>query len=55
VTETAGINMRLHFIPEPGRDLFFVVNHNVEDLDRDNNFHSASSDMTAKVSYTFRF
>jgi hypothetical protein len=55
VTETAGINMRLHFIPQPGRDLFFVVNHNVEDLDRDNDFHSASSDVTAKVSYTFRF
>jgi hypothetical protein len=55
VTETAGINMRLHFIPQPGRDFFFVVNHNVEDLDRDNKFHSASSDVTAKVSYTFRF
>ena len=55
VTETAGINMRLHFIPQPGRDLFFVVNHNLEDPDRDNDFHSLSSDMTAKVSYTFRF
>ena len=55
VTETAGINMRVHFIPQAGRELYFVVNHNVEDLDRDDNFHTASSDMTAKVSYTFRF
>jgi hypothetical protein len=55
VTETAGINMRLHFIPQPGRDFFFVVNHNLEDLDRDDDFHTATADLTAKVSYTFRF
>ena len=55
VTETAGINMRLHFIPQAGRELYFVVNHNAEDFDRDNEFHSLSSDITAKVSYTFRF
>jgi hypothetical protein len=55
VTETAGINMRVHFIPQAGRELYFVVNHNVEDLDRDDDFHSVSSDVTAKVSYTFRF
>jgi hypothetical protein len=55
VTETAGINMRLHFIPQAGRELYFVVNHNAEDIDRDNDFHSLSSDITAKVSYTFRF
>jgi len=55
VSETAGINMRLHWIPEAGREMFFVINHNVEDFDRDNSFHSAGSDMTVKVNYTFRF
>jgi hypothetical protein len=55
VSEVAGINMRLHWIPEAGREVFFVINHNVEDLDRDNNFHSAFSDATAKISYNFRF
>jgi hypothetical protein len=55
VSEVAGINMRLHWIPEAGREVFFVINHNVEDFDRDNNFHSSFSDATAKVSYTFRF
>jgi hypothetical protein len=55
VSEVAGINMRLHWIPEAGREVFFVINHNVEDLDRDDNFHSAFSDATAKISYTFRF
>jgi hypothetical protein len=55
VSETAGINMRLHWIPEAGRELFFVINHNAEDFDRDNKFHSTFSDVTAKVNYTFRF
>jgi hypothetical protein len=55
VSEVAGINMRLHWIPEAGREVFFVINHNVEDLDRDDSFHSSFSDATAKISYTFRF
>ncbi len=55
VTEVAGINMRLHWIPEAGREVYFVINHNVEDIDRDNRFNSAFSDATAKVNYTFRF
>lgn len=54
-SEVAGINMRLHWIPEAGREVYFVVNHNLEDIDRDNNFHSEFSDLTAKINYTFRF
>lgn len=55
VSETMGFNMRLHWIPEAGREIFFVINHKLEDFDRDNTFNSASSDVTAKVNYTFRF
>jgi hypothetical protein len=55
VSETIGVNMRLHWIPEAGREVFFVINHNLEDLDRDNTFHSATADVVAKLSYTFRF
>ena len=55
VSETMGINMRWHWIPEAGRELFFVINHNLEDIDRDNSFRSQFSDMTVKASYTFRF
>jgi hypothetical protein len=55
VTEVVGINMRLHWIPEAGREVYFVINHNVADPDRDNRFHSVFSDATAKVNYTFRF
>ena len=55
VSEVAGINMRLHWIPEAGREIYFVVNHNLEDIDRDNSFRSQFSDLTAKINYTFRF
>jgi hypothetical protein len=55
VSETMGVNMRLHWIPEAGREVFFVVNQNLEDFDLDNRFHSAVADITAKMSYTFRF
>jgi hypothetical protein len=54
-SEIAGLNIRLNWIPEAGRELFFVINHNLEDLDRDNTFHTATADVVAKVSYTFRF
>jgi hypothetical protein len=55
VSETMGVNMRLHWIPQAGREVYFVVNQNLEDFDRDNTFHSATSDITAKMNYTFRF
>lgn len=55
VSETMGINMRLHWIPEEGQEFFFVINQVLEDYDRDNRFHSALTDITAKFSYTFRY
>jgi len=55
VSETAGINSRLHWIPEAGKEAFLVLNHNVQDLDRNDSFHSKNADMTFKVGYTFRF
>ena len=55
VSEIMGVNMRLNFIPQAGREMFFVINHNLEDFDRDNSFHSATNDLVAKISYTFRF
>jgi len=55
VSETAGINSRLHWIPQAGREMFIVLNHSLEDFDRTNTFHSQAADFTAKFSYTFRF
>jgi hypothetical protein len=42
-------------VPEAGREGFFVINHNLEDFDLDNRFHSTVSEASAKFSYTFRF
>jgi hypothetical protein len=55
VSEVVGLNLRLNWIPEAGRELYFVVNHNLQDFDEDNRFHSLASDVVAKASYTFRF
>jgi hypothetical protein len=56
VSEIMGLNIRLNWIPEAGREFFFVINHNLQDIDnRDNEFHTATSDIVAKLSYTFRF
>ncbi len=55
VSELMGVNLRLHWVPEAGREGFIVINHNLEDLDLDNRFHSALSEATVKFSYTFRF
>ena len=55
VSETVGVNSRLHWIPEAGREAFIVLNHNLQDIDRNNSFHSSQADLTLKVNYTFRF
>lgn len=55
VSETIGLNSRLHWIPEAGREAFIVLNQNFEDFDLDNRFHSAQSQASLKFSYTFRF
>jgi hypothetical protein len=55
VSELMGINLRLHWVPEAGREGFIVLNHDLEDYDLDNRFHSALSDTAVRFSYTFRF
>ena len=55
ISETVGLNSRLHWIRQDGREIFLVLNHNVIDLDRDNRFHSALADLSLKINYTFRF
>lgn len=55
VSEGMGLNSRLYWIPEPGREAYLVVNWGLSDADKDNEFHSTSSDFTVKYNYTFRF
>lgn len=55
VSETVGINSRLHWMPQAGREAYLVLNHNIDDADRDGIYHSSFSELTLKYSYTFRF
>ena len=55
VSNTLGINSRLHWIPQAGREAFLVLNHNMQDIDGRRTFKSQSAELTAKINYTFRF
>ena len=55
VSELMGVNMRLHWIPEAGREAYLVLNHTLEDFDLDNRFESETVEAAIKMGYTFRF
>lgn len=57
VSERAGINMRLHWVPEAGREAYLVLNHNANrDLQHfDDRFHSEVAEIAIRYSHTFRF
>jgi hypothetical protein len=55
VSENLGLNSRLHWIPEAGREGFIVLNHSLSDTDRNDSFHSTNADLSIKFSYTWRF
>ena len=60
-SRTVGINSRIHWIPEAGRELFVVLNHNLDDptelpFERfDDDFHSPTADLTIKYRHTLRY
>jgi hypothetical protein len=55
VSDSIGINSRVHWAPQAGRNFFFVVNHNYVERVIDRKFHSTQTDVTLKFDYTFRF
>jgi hypothetical protein len=55
VSEVVGVNARLLWIPRAGQEGLFVVNHRLQDEDKDNDFRSERLDINLKLSYTFRF
>jgi hypothetical protein len=55
VTENLGLNSRLHWIPQAGREGFIVLNRNLSDADRDDSFTPVTADLAVKFSYAFRF
>jgi Carbohydrate family 9 binding domain-like/Domain of unknown function (DUF5916) len=55
VSEIAGLQSHLHYIPKAGRELVLVVNHSSQDFDLDGRFRSLSAEYGARLSYTFRY
>jgi hypothetical protein len=55
LSENIGLNSRLHWIPQAGREGFIVLNHSLVDTDRNDSFHSTTADVSVKFSYTWRF
>jgi hypothetical protein len=54
VTDQIGINSRLRWIVEPGREIVLVLNQGLL-VDRDHDLHRGLSEPRAKVSWTYRF
>lgn len=49
-----GVNSRLRYVPEAGREMILVLNHGV-DVDPLNRLQSTTNELNLKVSYTFRY
>ena len=55
VSDTVGLNSILRWIPQAGQETVLAVNTQQEDFDRDGRFRSYTSDVTLKLSHTFRW
>ncbi len=55
VSGSLGINSRLHWTPEAGRDAYLVLNHNLDEEIQGGSFHSSALETVIKFNYTFRF
>jgi hypothetical protein len=55
VSEVIGANLRLRWIPKAGQETLIVLNHRMQDRDKDNRFSSEVMDVSVRASYTFRF
>jgi hypothetical protein len=54
LSEEMGINSRLRWIPQAGREAFFVINRGFV-RDSGGSFHSKNSELVLRASYTFRY
>ncbi|MDX1516953.1 MAG: sugar-binding protein [Woeseiaceae bacterium] len=52
--DAVGVNSRLRYIPEAGREFVLVLNHNA-DVDSANRLSSTVSELNVRLSYTFRY
>jgi hypothetical protein len=50
-----GIDSRLHWVPESGRNFYVVLSHNMNRNEIDDRFSTTQTGLTMKLDYTFRF
>jgi len=55
VSNGLGLNSILRYVPRSGREIVLVLNQEYVDLLQDRNFEKTYTDMTFKITYTFRF
>jgi hypothetical protein len=55
VSEIAGFQSRVVWVPRAGQRYFLVVNHSMEDFDRDGGFRTFGGELSLRGGYTFRF
>lgn len=55
VSDSVAAHSRVRWIPEAGREMFLVYNHNLIDEQADGSFRSQRADGALKLNYTFRF
>ena len=55
VSDSMGVNSIIRWIPVAGREFVLVFNRDFLDVDGNRSFVSRTTDLTAKISYTFRF
>jgi len=55
VSNGLGLNSILRYVPRAGREIVLVLNQEYVDTLQDRNFEKTYTDMTFKITYTFRF
>lgn len=54
VSDSAALNSRLRWTPEPGKEVFLVINYGA-DIDEEGTIHSRETQLVLKFGNTFRF
>jgi hypothetical protein len=55
VSDSLGLNSIMRWIPVAGREFLLVFNRDFIDIDEQRTFKSNTTDLTARIGYTFRF
>jgi len=55
VSNDLGIDSRLRWVPDPGRNFYFVASYNMHRSEIDDRWSTIRTGLTAKLDHTFRF